>query len=126
RNFGKEQIKVLVDKLGSTLPLSFFGDPIAGNTNYAVCLYDAKDVLVATLAVNRPQALCGLRTCWNIVKESGYKYLDKELTAAGVLQIQVKSGAAGTGRFSAKAKNNLPKGMTAMPVDVTPQLEGDR
>jgi len=126
RSFGKEQIKVLVDKLGSTLPLSFFGDPIAGNTNYAICLYDAKNTLAATLAVNRPQDLCGLRTCWNIVKSSGYKYLDKELAAHGVLQIQVKSGPAGTGRFFAKAKRNLPKGLLAMPVDITPQLEGDR
>ena len=126
RSFGKEQIKVKVDTLGSTLPLSFFGDPIAGNTNYAICLYDAKETLVGTLAVNRPQELCGARTCWNFLKTTGYKYVDKELTAHGVLQIQVKSGPAGTGRFSAKAKRNLAKGMLAMPVDITPQLEGDR
>jgi hypothetical protein len=126
KTFGKEQIKVKVDKLLPDVALGFFGDPVAGTTGFAVCLYDESSRRIATLRVNRPQQQCGTRPCWKIAGGTSYKYSDKLLAADGMLVLQTKSGPAGTGRFLAKAKRNLPKGFIAMPTGVAPQLTGDR
>lgn len=125
KSFGKEQVKFLVDKLSVDLPLVFFGDPVTGPTGYAVCLYDATEARIASFTVDRPQQTCDTRPCWKLVA-SGYKYVDKLLSADGVLQIQLKAGLSGTGRFLAKGKRNFAKGMTALPIGVAAQLEGDR
>ena len=78
------------------------------------------------LRVNRPQQTCGTRPCWKIAGGTSYKYADKLLAADGMLTLQVKSGAAGTGKFTAKGKNNLAKGQTALPTGVAAQLTGNR
>jgi hypothetical protein len=126
KSFGKEQIKVKVDKLVPNLPLAFFGDPLAGTTGYAVCLYSATNTLVAALRVNRPHDQCGTQPCWKVVGGIGYKYGDKVLAADGVLQLLFRSGPAGTGKVIAKAKRNLAKGLTALPIGVAPNLVGNR
>lgn len=126
KTFGKEQMKVKIDKLASTLPLTFFGDPVGGTTGYAVCIYAENNSRVATLRVNRPQQQCGTRPCWKIAGGTAYKYNDKLLTADGMLTVQLKAGPAGTGKFQAKAKRNLAKGQTAMPIGVAAQLTGNR
>ena len=126
KRFGKEQTRVLVDKLWVNVPLSFYGDPVAGTTAYAICIYDAANAPVTTLRVNRPHAQCGTSPCWKIANGNSYKYVDRQLTASGVLQLQLKSGAAGVGRFFGKAKNNLAKGHTAMPIGVSAKLTGNR
>jgi hypothetical protein len=126
KTFGKEQIKAKIDKLTSTLPLAFFGDPVTGNTGYAVCIYNEANTRIATLRVNRPQATCGTRPCWKLAGGTSYKYSDKLLSSDGMLQLQMKSGGAGTGKVVAKGKNNLPKGFTALPTGVAAQLSGNR
>ncbi len=126
KTFGKEQINVKVDKLLPALPLTFFGDPIAGNTAYAVCLYDKSNTLVGTLRVNRPHDQCGTAPCWKLAGSTGIKYTDKLLAADGVLQLVFKSGQAGTGRVVGKARRNLPKGLVAMPVGIAAKLTSDR
>jgi hypothetical protein len=124
--FGKESIKVKIDKLASSLPLSFFGDPVTGTTGYAVCLYNEANQRVATLRVNRAQQTCGTRPCWKIAGSASYKYSDKLLASDGVLTLQMKSGAAGTGKFGAKGKNNISKGQMSLPTGVANQLVGNR
>jgi hypothetical protein len=126
KTFGKEQIKVKIDKLVSDLPLGFFGDPVAGTTGYAVCIYNEANTRVATLRVNRPQQQCGTRPCWKIAGGTSYKYTDKLLASDGMLTLQMKAGAPSKGKFAAKGKNNLPKGLTNMPTGVAPQLTGSR
>ena len=53
KTFGKEQVKVKIDKLLGNVPLAFFGDPIAGTTGYAICLYDAAGTSVASAGSRR-------------------------------------------------------------------------
>jgi hypothetical protein len=122
---GKEQIKVKIDRLASALPLSFFGDPVNGNSGYAVCIYNQANARVATLRVNRPQQMCGTRLCWKIAGGTSYKYSDKLLSSDGMLQLQMKSGIAGKGKVVAKGKNNAPKGLTALPTGVAAQMAGN-
>ena len=126
KTFGKEQIKVKIDKLVSNTTTALFGDPVAGTTSYAICLYDENDVRVATLRVNRAGQMCGTKPCWKAIGGPGYKYSDKLLSADGVLTLSLKSGLATKGKVGGKAKNNLPKGLTFMPTGVTAQLTGDR
>jgi hypothetical protein len=126
KTFGKEQIKVKVGNLFSSVPLSFFGDPVAGTTGYAICLYDQTNARVAAMRVNRADQQCGTRPCWKVSGGTSYKYADRLLAADGMLTLQLKSGAAGVGLFNAKGKNNLGKGMTALPTGVAAKLTGSR
>lgn len=126
KTFGKEQIKVKVANLFTGVPLSFFGDPVTGTTGYAVCLYDETNTRVAAMQVNRAKQQCGTRPCWKISGGNSYKYSDRLLAADGMLALQLKSGAPGVGLFNAKGKNNLGKGMTALPIGVAAKLTGDR
>jgi len=128
KTFGKEQIKVKIDKLApdTTNTVARFGDPVNGTTGYAVCLYDENDVRVATLRVNRAGQMCGTKPCWKLVGGPGYKYSDKLLSSDGMLQLNFKSGLPTKGKVQAKAKNNLPKGLTQMPTGIAAALTGDR
>jgi hypothetical protein len=123
---GKENIKVKIDKLTADTTLALFGDPIGGNTSYAVCLFNEDDVRIATMRVNRAGQQCGTRPCWKATGGPGYKFSDKLLASEGVLQLSLKSGLATKGKVGAKAKNNLPKGILNMPTGVAAQLIGDR
>lgn len=126
KNFGKEQIKVTIDRLLSSVPVSLFGDPVDGTTAYTVCIYDQHDVAAAVLRVNRPREQCGTSPCWKSLRRAGYKYTDKLLAADGIVQILLKSGAAGTGKVVAKGKRNLAKGLTALPIGVAAKLTSSR
>ena len=122
KSFGKEQIKVKVDHLATTIPLSFFGDPVTGTTSYALCLYDDANALVGTLRVVRAQGTCSTRPCWKLTGTTGYKYADKLLASDGVLQVVLKSGLATKGKAVVKAKNDLTHGLTKMPVGIASKL----
>ena len=126
KTFGKEQIKVKVDKLASGIPLAFFGDPVNGTTGYAVCIYNEANERVAALRVDRAHQQCGTAPCWKVAGGTTYKYADKLLASDGVLQLQLKSGPPATGKFQAKGKNNLAKGQMALPTGVAALLTGDR
>ena len=43
-----------------------------------------------------------------------------------ISHISIDGGEHGKGKIVAKAKRNLPKGLTAMPVGVAPKLTGHR
>ena len=122
KTFGKEQIKVKVDHLATSIPLSFFGDPVTGTTSYALCLYDHTNALAGALRIVRAQATCGTRPCWKLTGTTGYKYADKLLTSDGVLQIVLKSGLATKGKALVKAKNDLGHGLRNMPTGIVSNL----
>ena len=126
KRFGKEQIKVKIDRLPIDVPIAFFGDPIGGSTGYAVCLYDEANALRASLLVDRPGAMCGTKPCWKLVGGPGYKYTDRALVSDGVLQLFMKSGLAGKPKMILKAKNDLPHSVTNLPTGVAAHLIGDR
>ena len=126
KRFGREQIKVKIDRIPTDIPLAFYGDPVTGTTGYAVCIYGQDDVLRVALRVNRPQDTCGSKPCWKVVGGPGYKYTDRLLASDGVLQLFTKAGLPGKPKVLLKAKNDLPHGLTALPTGIAPLLIGDR
>src|SRR6185436_18228653 len=63
---GRERLDLSFKNMAPEVPLTRFGDPVAGTTRYDVCLYDAAAALVGTLTVDRAGQLCGPRAepCW--------------------------------------------------------------
>lgn len=121
---GREKLSLALKKLAVSSQQSDFGDPVSGTTVVAACLYDAADLLLGTLEVDRAGLACGNRACWRAVGTRGFKYKDPELAAAGVRSISLVSGAAGKGGLALKARNQQPKGRTELPTGLTTALEG--
>jgi len=125
KTVGKEQIKAKIDKLVADTPLALFGDPLNGQTDYAVCLYDGSGTRIATLVIPRTQQSCGGKPCWKPSGSTGVKYTDKTLSSDGILQLQLKGGVPTKGKVVFKAKNNGSKGQLELPTGLTLQLAGD-
>jgi hypothetical protein len=122
---GKEQIKAKIDKLANDTPLVLFGNPVNGQTDYSVCLYDSTGARIAAMDIPRTQQTCGTKPCWKASGTTTFKYTDKTLSSDGVLQLQLKAGAPTKGRVQFKAKNNGSKGQLEMPTGLTLQLSND-
>lgn len=125
KTVGKEQIKAKIDKLALDTPLALFGDPLTGQADYVVCLYDGTGARIATLSIPRTQQTCGTKPCWKASGSTGVKYTDKTLSSDGALQLQLKGGEPTKGKVQFKAKNNGPKGQLEMPTGLTLQLAND-
>lgn len=113
---GKEKLKVSLKKLVPAVTPNQFGDPVAGNTAYKVCIYDAANQLTGEYTVARAGDTCGDAPCWKAVPDKGFKYTDKATASDGVLKIIGFGGAAGTGKVKVIGKNNassLPLGVAA-------------
>lgn len=118
---GKEKILAKLKRLGTTIVQDDFGDPVSGDTAYAVCLFDDEQTLVGSLNVDRAGASCAGKSCW---KQAGlgWKYGDKDAAAAGVSKMRLVGGPSGKGQVQVKAANNAKKGQDAMPVGVAASL----
>ena len=93
---------------------AFFGDPVAGPTNYVVCLYDQGGLrLDATAPAG---GTCGTKPCWRRTGASKFIYTDKLLDPDGLLKVVLKPGfAAGKAKITVKGKGpNL--GLPALPL----------
>lgn len=124
RKPGKEKWKASWKKLSSTTVQADFGDPAAGETGYAVCVYDHGGFLHAEARVHRAGHLCGTRPCWKALSTKGYKYGDKNADADGITKLQLKSGPEGKGQVQVAGRNDVSKGKAAMPVGVADGLAG--
>jgi hypothetical protein len=124
---GKEKVKVVLKQLVPVVAQGDFGDPVDGSTVYSLCLYDDTATLAAALEVARAGQDCGTppRPCWQAISTKGYKYKDKDASAAGVAKIVAKGGDPLTGKVVVKAANNAAKGQTSLPTGIAPQLEND-
>lgn len=119
---GKEKLKVSLTKLVPAVSQSQFGDPVADITSYAVCIYNASNVLAGAYTVDRGTENCevaDLIACWSPVKTTGYKYLDKHLAADGIMKMLLAGGDAGKGKIKVSGKNDddapsLPTGVAAL------------
>jgi hypothetical protein len=114
---GKEKLKLSLSKLVPMVAQSQFGDPVSGTTSYAVCVYNASNLLVGSYKVSRGGDTCVGEPCWSAVKTTGFKYGDKDLTADGIDKIQFGGGDAGKGKIKLSGKNSastLPTGIAAM------------
>ncbi len=92
-----------------------------------LCVYDESGPWPATLvrATVPAGGTCGLKPCWT-ASGTGFKYVDKTGTAAGITRIALKAGAAGKANVSVKGKGaNLPVGSLplALPLPLTVQLQ---
>jgi hypothetical protein len=125
-SFGKEQLKVVLERVSTPVGQSDFGNPITGDTAYEVCLYDHAGALVDKLKVDQAGALCSGKPCWKVLSTVGYKYTDKLLEAAGVKEITLTGGAPGKAKAIIKGKNDLAHGETDLPTHVARKLVGDR
>ena len=117
---GKEKLKVILKKLNSAITQGQFGDPVTGNTNHAICIYDDVDALSTELLVNRAGQQCGTpaKPCWGLVSTKGYKYSDKDASASGIQKMLMKGGDAGKGKVIVKGKNNSAKGQNSLPEGI--------
>jgi hypothetical protein len=124
---GKEKLKLAMKKLQSALVQSDFGDPIAGSTSYAVCVYDDVDQLIGEMSVARAGDNCGSppKPCWKTVSTKGYKYSDKLTKADGILKMIMSGGDAGKGRIVIIGKNKASSGLNFLPTGIAPLLENN-
>lgn len=91
---------------GAATSRADFGDPIAGATGYALCLYDAPaDVpalrAAALAASGRPCAAAGA-PCWREANR-GLAYADGAGTPGGLVSLVLRPGAAGQAGLRATA-----------------------
>jgi hypothetical protein len=114
---GKEKVKFQLTKLLPALVQSAFGSPVASDTSYALCVYDATNALVGSYEVARGGDTCGTKPCWKDFKGIGYQYTDKAQTADGINKMLLAGGDAGKGKAKVQGSNKastLPTGVTAM------------
>jgi len=123
---GHERLKVLMKSFRSSPPPSAFGNPVFGASAYDLCLYDATDLLVGALRIDRAAETCGTRgkSCWRGIS-GGFKYADPDLAAHGARRMLMRGGPAGRGRFVLLAKNVVQRGHLAMPTGITAALAGN-
>lgn len=125
---GKEKLKVSLKSLSSAVTQGQFGNPVvAGGSNYAVCIYDAADQLVAEMSVSRAGDNCGSppAPCWKTSSTKGYKYKDKPAAADGILKMILIGGDAGKGKVIIGGKNDSAKSMTSLPTGIAALLESN-
>jgi len=107
------------------------GDPVAGATSYALCVYETTGG-VSSLA-RPPVAIpgggtCRGKACWKALGATGVKYTDRDRTPDGVESLLVRSGPAGKSSVVLVAKGALvspPALPLAQDPTVTVQLRSD-
>ena len=121
---GKEKMKMKWKKLLDTTQPGDFGDPVAGTTAVALCIYNDANDLVQEFVVDRAGEQCASKDCWKAKGTSGYGYKDKDNSADGVSKLLLKAGNA-KAKTDAKGKNNWAKGQTSLPIGVIAGLRGN-
>jgi hypothetical protein len=106
-------------------PMSDLGDPVAGGTHYALCIYDEIGGAPASVVEAHvpPGGTCGTRPCWK-ANPVGLKYGDKLLAADGILKMTLKGDAVmpGKSKVSVKGKGEplaFPPAMLPFTQDTT-------
>ena len=127
RKSGREKLSASLKKVTGAVSQADFGDPVGGDTRFALCLYDGGGTLVLDLRVDRAGELCGTKQkpCWKALGMQGYGYKDGAAEADGVTKLVAKGGAAGKGSLSLQGRNNQPKGQTDLPTGAAALLAGE-
>jgi hypothetical protein len=106
-------------------PASDLGDPVAGATHYALCIYDETGGVPATIVEAHvpPGGTCGTKPCWS-ANPTRLKYGDKLYLADGILKMTLKGDAlvAGKAKVSVKGKGEplaFPAAMLPFAQDST-------
>jgi hypothetical protein len=112
-------MKIAMRRFAPPLAMAQIGDPVAGETAYAVCVYDDRDRLVSSMNVDRAREVCGAdgRPCWvTSTKGRGRRYADKQLAADGIRKLAIEAGGADGGRVLVKGKNLARRGRAHLPT----------
>jgi hypothetical protein len=122
---GKEKLTAKLRSFAAATTQADFGSPLAGDTRYALCVYDAADVLVSALVVDRAGETCGpkAKPCFEDKRGKGWSYKDPAAAASGVRALGATSGPAGKGKLLVKAGNHAAKGQIALPTGVAAALQ---
>jgi hypothetical protein len=126
KNSGKEKMKLSWKKISAATLQTDFGDPVAGSTAVALCIYDDANNLIEDLVVAKAGQICSGKACWKAKSTKGYGYKDKLNAADGVSKIGYGAGDAGKGKADAKGKNNAAKGQSSLPDGIVIQLAGNQ
>lgn len=113
---GKENLKFLASGIMNATAQSDWGNPVASDTSYALCVYNGSNVLAGAYEVSRGSDTCSSAPCWMNFKTEGYAYADSTSAADGISKIQLAGGDAGKGKIMLLGKNStahLPTGVTA-------------
>lgn len=93
---------------GGSTGAAAFGDPVAGTTDYAFCLYADDTARAGTLA--RGGAVCGNRSCWKASGASGASYRDRTGRPSGVGVVKLRVADSGDAKLSVTGKGDrLPE-----------------
>jgi hypothetical protein len=93
---------------GESTALEGFGNPVAGRTGYALCVYGTTagtPSLMMSLAAEGG-GLCGNASCWQRIGARGFRYRDRLHLADGIHRILLRTGTAGRARIVFKAKGD--------------------
>lgn len=120
---GRESLKVQLAKFDVTTNQGNFGDPVAGTSSQAICVFDGESHLVAELKIDRGGDDCGRGSCWREVSSRGFRYADRDAQASGITRAVLTSGDAGRGSINVLAKNREPDQL-ALPAGIAAALEG--
>jgi hypothetical protein len=104
---------------GAATAVADFGDPTT-TTTYGLCIYDGAGALASETAIPAG-GTCNAkspRPCWRAAR-SGYRYVDRDLTPAGVQQLLLRAGPAGKAQVVVKGKGALLDA-PALPVQTLP------
>lgn len=99
-------------KNGPQIDVQDFGDPRT-TTSYNLCIYDQDAQSPSGLRLMLEANVPSTNASWSPTS-TGYKYRDPAFSVAGMQQIVLKSGGAGRGRITLKARGqnlslaNLP------------------
>jgi hypothetical protein len=120
----RAKLRATLQGLTAALARTDFGDPVEGDTSYALCLYDAQGLGVAALEIDRAQATCGpfAAPCWKSAGAFGLRYADRDGTVHGVRRIVLESGPAGTGKAVFKARVHPARSVSGLPAGLASAL----
>jgi hypothetical protein len=123
---GREKLSLVMKKFADATVQADFGDPVAGDTRYEVCLYGAAGGLAGGLGVARAGDACGAKQkpCWK-EKGEGWLYKNPDASPSGVRTLGLASGPAGKGKIAVKASNAARKLQTALPAGLGSALAGE-
>ena len=106
----------------ATVTLGDFGTPTT-STDYTLCVYDNTGLQLSLTAPADGTCAAG-KPCWSATSK-GFKYVDKELTPDGLLNITLKVVDSGQGKIRVRGKGTnlgLPSTLT-LTTPVTVQLK---
>jgi hypothetical protein len=88
---------------GEATTMDDFGDPRQA-TGYALCMYDGRPSLIAEATIPAG-GICGAKPCWRETS-LGFRYRDAAVGSAGILSVDLRSGASGTARIVVRGRGS--------------------